>query len=185
MRLNHLLTGIAVSAVVAASAFSASAAPLFYNFSWADAGGDWASGQLQTDGFTTITDFTGTQHVGASSSAITGTSPYAFADQQFYDPPASPGQYFTVSGASYKTALLGDWNLYYYGGLFSISSNVDPVGYVSSGVPITFRVGTAGLTSETAGAIPEPASWALMILGFGGVGVGARAKRKQRQVALA
>lgn len=39
-----------------------------------------------------------------------------------------------------------------------------------------------GTLSFVAGAIPEPSTWALMILGFGAIGFGMRRKKKQAQV---
>lgn len=46
----------------------------------------------------------------------------------------------------------------------------------NGGGPTGLRVELSG--TAAADGIPEPASWALMILGFGGVGAGVRARRK-------
>lgn len=191
MKLNRLLAGSALVAALALSAVSANATSLFYNFTWSDAFGSSAVGQIITDGTDgtapspNVTNVTGTQTVGAVTSAIFGTSPYAVADNRFLDPVGGSGQRFTISGVSYATLSLGAFNMFWNGGNFDVSSNVDPGGYVSSGHPMDFRVGTAGLTSETAGAVPEPTSWALMIVGFGGVGATLRRRRQHRTVALA
>lgn len=40
------------------------------------------------------------------------------------------------------------------------------------------RIGLAEIELGRVGAVPEPASWALMILGFGGVGASLRARRR-------
>jgi hypothetical protein len=49
------------------------------------------------------------------------------------------------------------------------------------GAPTAFRVdnlaGTAGLATPPGGAIPEPAAWAMMLLGFFGLGSALRARR--------
>lgn len=51
------------------------------------------------------------------------------------------------------------------------------------------RVGTLGLSPSTggggSGGVPEPATWALMILGFGGIGTALRSRRQKVSVRYA
>jgi hypothetical protein len=49
----------------------------------------------------------------------------------------------------------------------------------------TLTVNAGSVLVPTAGAIPEPASWALMILGFGGVGAMVRSRKRAAGAALA
>lgn len=49
----------------------------------------------------------------------------------------------------------------------------------------TLTVNAGSVLVPTAGAIPEPASWALMILGFGGVGAMVRSRKRAAGPALA
>jgi hypothetical protein len=45
------------------------------------------------------------------------------------------------------------------------------------GGPVTNVAGQFRLLSESVSAVPEPATWAMMLLGFGGVGVAVRRRR--------
>jgi hypothetical protein len=155
----------------------------YFNFSWTDGIGNSATGQFITDGVTQpsgamqITAITGVQTHGAAHSSITGVSGWAGADNLFFDPTVG-GAYFTFGGASYTTLALGEWNLFHWNNSENaLSFNVDNVGYPQNGQPIAFRVGSEGQTSETAGAVPEPAAWTLMILGFGAAGAALRRRR--------
>ncbi|MGZ6039322.1 MAG: FxDxF family PEP-CTERM protein [Phenylobacterium sp.] len=49
----------------------------------------------------------------------------------------------------------------------------------------TLSFETAGITIGGAGGVPEPAAWALMIVGFGGVGATLRARRRAAHNAVA
>ena len=182
--MSKVLLAGAVALGLMASAGSAAQAAEFFNFTWSDGIGNSATGQLITDGVTQadgsqlITDITGTQKVGALTSAITGVSNWAGADNLFFDP-AVGGSFFTFGGASYSTASLGQWNLFAWNSTNNaLSFMVDNVGYPQNGQPITFAVGRGGESSQSAGAVPEPAAWTLMILGFGGAGAMLRRRRQ-------
>ena len=53
-------------------------------------------------------------------------------------------------------------------------------------IPLTqfYDTHTGGMFSTAAEAVPEPSTWAMMLIGFGGVGL-AVARRGRRQVATA
>jgi len=122
-----------------------------------------------------------TQTYGLSSAGY-GAGSYAFVpgatDQPHQGTPPGGGDYGLVS-AGYTTA--GDnggvtnnqpyidnsviFNLGAYNGSLSNISN------------LRFQYGTA-LTDPNLSAVPEPATWALMLLGFGGIGVSMRRRRK-------
>ncbi|MDB5265867.1 MAG: hypothetical protein JWM39_580 [Parcubacteria group bacterium] len=173
-----LLAGAALALGLTTAAFGAQAS--IYDFSWIDTvgGNDSATGQFTLNSSSVITNFTGTQIVGTSTSAIGGTSSFGSADQLFSPTAAEP---FDFNGASYHTATLGDFNLAFDPGsglgLVRISSTETPGGTADGEHSITFSA------TKVAGGVPEPASWALMILGFGGVG--ATLRNTKRKTALA
>ncbi len=183
MKMSKLLLAGAVMLSLAASAGSAAQASEYFNFTWNDGIGNSATGQLVTDGVVQpsgavqITDITGVQTVGALHSNITGISNWAGADNLFFDPTVG-GSYFTFGGSSYTTTALGQWNLFAWNNTNNaLSFMVDNVGYPQNGQPITFRVGTGAESPRLAGAVPEPAAWTLMILGFGAAGAALRRRR--------
>jgi hypothetical protein len=57
---------------------------------------------------------------------------------------------------------------------FSVTNGAGPTSFIVSGLTVT--------ANETAAAVPEPATWGMMILGFGMVGAGMR-RRKSTLVA--
>jgi hypothetical protein len=58
----------------------------------------------------------------------------------------------------------------------------DPAGFTSGSFDLSALFNNAGVSHvelfDHGGAVPEPASWALMLLGFGGVGMAMRRSRK-------
>jgi hypothetical protein len=52
-----------------------------------------------------------------------------------------------------------------------------------TGPPSAFLVSGLSGTADLAGGVPEPASWALMLIGFGGLGTAIRSQRKPTAVA--
>lgn len=98
---------------------------------------------------------------------ITGLSNYAGADNNLY----ATGAWVTFGGLSFSTTSLGDFNFYNSGmghyGFLSSATNAQ--GYADS------RVATAHLS-----AVPEPASWAMMLVGFGATGFAMRRIRSKK-----
>jgi hypothetical protein len=95
---------------------------------------------------------------------FTDLSSYAGADNDLY----SSGAWVTFGGLSFSTSSLGDFNFYnsgqgYYG---LLSSATDITGYPDG------QVATAHVAP-----VPEPSSWALMLVGFGAVGAALRRSR--------
>jgi hypothetical protein len=82
----------------------------------------------------------------------------------------STNQIYTVTLYTYVSANV------YFGHNASISSFVDPTFTID---PRTFDIGELDLIfSSNIGAVPEPSTWAMMILGFAGVGLTAYRRRK-------
>jgi PEP-CTERM motif len=71
-----------------------------------------------------------------------------------------------------------DYNLYSYGSTYYLSSD-NPAGDYVLGEPITFRD-----PIQTAANAPEPSTWAMMLLGFVGLGLAARRQARRRKTAL-
>jgi hypothetical protein len=161
---------ILLASVVAAGAlFSVSAAEaMVFDFSYSG-GGYSASGEFTTGDVGspyTVTAITGT----ADGFAITGISPFASADQQL-NYPASGGSYADFSGISFTNANGVSYNLSNYGSAPNdlLVSTLDPGGNGCCQIALDMTV-TA--------AVPEPSTWAMMILGFCGLGFMAY-RRKQ------
>ena len=101
---------------------------------------------------------------------ITGLSTYAGADNNLY----ATGAWVTFGGLSFSSTSLGDFNFYnsglgYYG---LLSSRRDITGYAD---------GTVALAHVA--PVPEPTTWAMMLLGFGAAGAALR--RQRRPIKLA
>jgi len=152
-------------------------------------GADWEirSGVSEGDGGTLL--FSGS---GAATVTPTGRSGFGYTEFMVDVTVAfdlSPGVYWMsvtpVSGSggrSFESNTFGlnsvgvhtsgddFWNSSFFGANFTNANN--------EGVFPTFSSGVEG--SE--GAVPEPATWAMMLVGFGGLGA---AMRRQRRVALA
>jgi hypothetical protein len=163
---------------------TASASASTWNFSFADAGGDSATGQFTTAGSGpnyTITAISGTFN-GQAVNALDG---YAAADNIFY----SAGPYVSYQGLSFS--LLGgpisQVNVWYgdaagVNGFTGINywldiNPTDVVGIGPDAGPLTSFTVTA--------AVPEPSTWAMMILGFAGVGFMAYRRRNNAMLRAA
>lgn len=76
------------------------------------------------------------------------------------------------AGLGYNNALAGSYYL-------------EITGVVPNGHPVPLDLTVAGTTSTIAGAVPEPATWAMMILGFLGVGFVSYRRRAGSSLRLA
>ena len=153
---------------LAASLIAGSASAEVFDFTFSD-GTDSASGRLTTSSTAAPYAITGISGI-YDGSAITGLSGYAAADNTLYE--VTP-LYFSLGGLSF-TSVGGAYNIYAYnGGDYLLKSSDDPVGYPQNGTLLT----TAVIS------VPEPATWALMLIGFGTAGLGLRASRRQSATA--
>jgi hypothetical protein len=183
-------TGAWISALAVASTltFSTGAKALVFDFSYfgiADAGTQISgSGSFFTASNSSPYQLSGI--IGTASDAllyagpsnITGLSPYAASTNQLYFP-GPP--YVDFGGISFSTAAGVDFNLYNDNsgplGNWILTSIGNPVGYPDGQHAIQLSV-----TEERfgAGSVPEPSTWAMMILGFLGVGVLAYRRKSNR-----
>ena len=107
---------------------------------------------------------------------ITGLSSYAGADNTFN--PAVP--HFSFAGLSVSTGTSGDYNFYFDGTTDNLLNSLTaPTGDPGSEPfsPITTEV---VVSVGAPGAVPEPATWGMMLLGFGAAGYAMRRRTKVR-----
>lgn len=169
IKTKRLFIGGALAATCLAS--PASAAQFLFNFDGATVD---VAGTLTTNdtpdltGGLLITDISGTLTSPAGTDAITALlAPGAFAaNDNLLFPDRNPllstgGFSFSVSGISA--------NIFFS----SLSSNIT---FLTTGFaePGSFTVSRVTTTPPPVGAIPEPGTWALMLMGFGFVGAAMR-----------
>jgi len=170
MKLPTLLVGIASALALTLAASAAEAKS--WSFSFASNGGDIGSGIFTTTNAGPTYTVTGIAGV-IDSSAILGLSSYAAADQLLFMP-GPPN--FDVGGISF-TALDGiSYNLTDFpdGSNRITNTVIDPPGV---GTPTPFQ-----LTSLSITALPESATWLMMVMGVAAIGAGLRIGR-ERQLA--
>ena len=130
-------------------------------------------------------------------------SPYYFYLDSSPTPAAYDATSFTIDGTTYGSTIYGNYSVFdtftfyndAYGG-FSDLENIylNPVLFTGSTDHPTFKLGTFALDNFGSGAsitisevlpsVPEPASWAMMLAGFGAIGVVLR-RRERGAVATA
>jgi hypothetical protein len=177
MKIHLLLAAAALSIAGFTAAGSACAATYVFDFQNSDPTD--AYGDVAVSG-----TFTASSTLASAISAISGTvsgapaplvngvidaiSPYADADNILYATGVDTNNNVSFGGVSFDVS--GEtYNLYTYnGGTYLLASSIDPVGYPQNGTPGTFSVTL----------VPEPATWAVMLVGFGGLGVAMRSRRK-------
>jgi PEP-CTERM motif len=150
-----------------------------------------ANGQMMIgDGATNqsiIFDPTGAGHIVASLAQITGV------DQVWYDP--TTGRWFLAARSNFGGPILGVVDSSTDAVVQLINTNitahsvaVDPVSgdifvpYGASSSLFTNTVcpnGCIAIFAETASAVPEPSTWAMMLLGFAGLGFAFRHSRRR------
>ncbi|RSV42013.1 PEP-CTERM sorting domain-containing protein [Sphingomonas sp. ABOLD] len=129
--------------------------------------------------------------------SITGSQTIKFVLDASPTPPVvDPGNFFVLAGVSgtidnvAATFDLGFGSPSYF---FNFGLINTPTGFVSTGLSLytgteaapTFKLGTFTLTPNTPGpaysltisAVPEPASWAMLLAGFGALGTMVRRRR--------
>ena len=161
MKLKYLALVGAAAGVLAAT--SANATAFFIDYTGTSAANGTFTVHLtgdETNGV--INSITGTRN----GIAVTGLSSYAGADQHII----GTFPYVDFAGVSYSVFGGPNYNLYLdSSGLFELNSADNAGGFASADAPI------ASITAS----VPEPATWGLMILGFGMIGFAARARRRQ------
>ena len=155
-------SALIATGLLALLATPASAATFLFSFAGS---GQAGSGTLTTDDITfasrgytaqTITGVTGTYN----GSAITGLMPGLFGANNLYY--VTGPSFLDGSGLGFRTTAGNQVNLFY--------QDSAPSYRVNTLNPFT----SAFVTAASTPAVPEPATWAMMIAGFGAVGVALR-----------
>jgi len=196
MRIQALLAGAAMALVASAAAVSASAAELVTN-------GGFETGDLSGWSLTGNTGFS-----GVVSSPHSGA--FAFSDGAVNSPGLLSQTVATIAGQSYDFSFWlrngsGTPNAFSAslgGALLTTLSNAAAFDYTHFFGTVVATSNNASLTFSfqqnpsfwqfddvslvgSSGAIPEPASWALMLTGFLGAGAAIRANRRRQAVLAA
>lgn len=166
------LAMLAVTAAAIAASTPAMAADYLFSFAGTNLFGGQpiiGAGTFSTDDMTVsqngrdaqkIVGITGTYN----GSAITGLNPSIFGADNFY---YLMGQFVSGNGLGFDTAAGTSVNLFASVGNYRVNStNPFQTGFVD-----------ASATLVATGAVPEPASWALLIVGFGAIGSALRNRR--------
>jgi hypothetical protein len=178
MKLASILAGAAALCAVTASA---EAKVYDFSFTGEDVSGSGVITTVDAGSPSTVDSITGTvfdSEVGAGPFTIEGLSSYAGADNLLI-PVAAP--FVDFAGLSFTTDAGGDFNLGLGGGgplgLILNSSVLNP-----SGMPVSFPGSVNISLKVTAAGVPEPAAWAAMLIGFGGIGAAMRGVRRKQAV---
>jgi len=177
MTLTKTLLATAISAAALMAATSAGAATYLFNATGTNfsASGTFTTSDtaLANGGFT-ITNTTGTVSLnGNNSFSITGPTTYASADNVLFV--NRPAQYLSFDGTSFTASNGTSVNLYYTGGYQYIRST-------GNGNPQAL---TSFTITPAVAAVPETATWGMMILGFGMIGAAARSRKAKTTVKFA
>ena len=180
-------------AAMALSAVASSASATVFMYTFTGTGGTTASGTLNAtaNGGGSYTATSGTiidvgpispgpgSLIPNPSAPGATTSPSVFF---IYDNQAIPGQDPLLTSAGLLFMIGGnEVNIFYDLGNYELFSNNGIQG-ATGGAGGSFEFGTFTLTQA---AVPEPATWAMMMLGFGMIGFAARNRRQQVRVTYA
>jgi hypothetical protein len=100
---------------------------------------------------------------------ITALSSYAGADNLLYN----TGAWVSFGGLSFSTNTLGDFNFY--------NSGLGYYGLLSSRLDINGNPDGVQATAQVT-AVPEPSTWAMMLLGFMTAGLSLRRQRREKKL---
>lgn len=140
-------------------------------------------GPLTLDGSSNI-DLIGAAYTnnvfGATTTTLFGID--AFTDALVRATNPNAGIYTNVGSlglALTSTDLLGfDISGFSGAGFFSVNNNFYGIDLTTGGATLIGGIGTQGITGITIAAVPEPGTWAMMLMGFAGVGVALRRRRR-------
>lgn len=124
---------------------------------------------------------------GATTTTLYGID--AFTDALVRSTNANAGTYTNtnLAGALFgplgvslgSSDLLGfDISGFSGAGFFSVNNNFYGVDLNTGGATLIGALGAEGITGITVASVPEPATWAMMLIGFGAIGVAFRRRRR-------
>jgi hypothetical protein len=182
MNKTLLAAGVALSALTVAS--TANAAPILVNFSFTGSSTypGTVTGQLQFSS-------AGTGVAATSARVLTSTSAQAVADPTLNWVTGSDyvnSNRFDVSSAGVITAA--SFYAGFYNGTTLLLNGFAGLNNFQTSYSVSNSDGFAGVTYTpvaSAAAVPEPASWAMMILGIGAIGFALRRRTVATRVSYA
>lgn len=181
--MKTIIRSLAVASLLSTvAAFPAQAAPIVYTGSQL-AGTASANYSIQTDG--TLGALGATNITGYSITLSNGTTPLSFSN-------TNGRLMFSNSPQLFATNANLAFNFSFFGSIvFDLPGAVESLGFTSGLAGGVVRIDTSGAsyfnfqnglqtiaTAQVAGAVPEPATWAMMIAGFGMVGFAMRRRQK-------
>ena len=177
---RYVIALLAIAALSYPTCASAQLAPAGeYSFSFTDASGSSGNGLFTVVTGGHVVGVSGTVYDalapgGATNTTILGTSTYAGADNLLY----VNAPFVDFAGISLALLDSNYLNLFYSNGTYEISGTRDEYS-------INNPCGCVGETDYAAAlnvaAVPEPATWAMMLIGFSGIGF---AMRRRQQATL-
>ncbi len=195
---------LAAGAVLASAAFLPSAADAAVTINLTQVGSDvvaTATGTLDLAGLTSLSSFALDKSVRGNfayiglgtASSVTGysglTGPASFGTgATFINDSSTSGTSFAINGSGFAQPRVFVPIGYVSGSAISSTATFLNQTFASLGLTAGQYVFTSNADRVTvnigAGPVPEPATWAMMLLGFGGIGAAVRRQRKTK-VALA
>jgi hypothetical protein len=166
---------IKAAALAASVAFAGTAQAAVYNLSYTSGGTSFigtvtTTNTADANGFYTVTGLSGTRGGVAVTLLAPGAFPTnGFPNDNLFKP---TGAFFSDNGISYSAG-----STYYniYAGALECRSAALTSCTAGANNAVT------GLTvSLASAAVPEPATWAMMMLGFGAMGAALRSRRQAR-----
>lgn len=140
-------------------------------------------GMITLDGSSNV-DLIGSAYTnsvfGATATTLFGID--AFTDALVRATNPNGGIYTNVGSLGLSltpTDLLGfDISGFSGAGFFSVNNNFFGIDLATGNATLIGGLGTQGITGITIASVPEPATWAMMLLGFASVGVALRRRRR-------
>jgi hypothetical protein len=177
--MSNINKAIVVGALLSASVVATPAMAAKFLVSYTT-GGNAASFTLTTtddadaNGFFEVTSMSG-QLGAATDVALIGTVPFTAPDNLFK--PAA--DYVTTGGISFSAGGVSYNLIHVLASRFSVGGIAQCVGGSCGAVITDFSV------SAVTGAVPEPTSWAMMLIGFGLAAGATRYRRRSTNVSFA
>ena len=174
MKRTLVATAALLAAVTIASSALAQQAPAGnYNFNFTSANYN-GSGALTVNGSGTVTNMTGSVNDnGTLTGIINVVAPGTYGSNDNSLLASAP--YLDLYGLSFNLLDGNTFNLftYYDGNNYETNFTVNP-----SGTDANFSSTSQQLTTFSVAAVPEPETWATMLLGFGAIGMAMRTRRR-------